>query len=244
MRVKATISYDGSKFLGFQRQKSSTNTVTQTIESALESIGIESKIRGSGRTDRGVHATGQVIDFLLPPFWQKKSLIELKSRLNSKLRYIKFLHIKEVDTLFHSQYGAKKRIYRYIIKLTPNTPFDIDYTSYYKIKDKNLLIKALNLFKGEHNFKFFKKEGSFTSSDTRVIYNVKVVFIKDYIVVYFIANGYLRSQVRMMVESAILVSNNKLTLKELKEQIDTIKRHTTSLAKPEGLYLAKVIYSP
>ena len=242
MRVKATISYDGSKFLGFQRQKSSTNTVTQTIESALESIGIESKIRGSGRTDRGVHATGQVIDFLLPPFWQKKSLIELKSRLNSKLRYIKFLYIKEVDTLFHSQYGAKKRIYRYIIKLTPNTPFDIDYTSYYKIKDKNLLIKALNLFKGEHNFKFFKKEGSFTSSDTRVIYNVKVVFIKDYIVVYFIANGYLRSQVRMMVESAILVSNNKLTLKELKEQIDTIKRHTTSLAKPEGLYLAKVIY--
>ncbi len=76
MRVKATISYDGSRFFGFQRQNGNEITIVETIENALKDLGIDSKIRGSGRTDRGVHATNQVID-LIPIFWQNKSLNEL-----------------------------------------------------------------------------------------------------------------------------------------------------------------------
>ncbi len=71
MRVKATIEYDGSKFYGFQRQKSRVDTITQRVEESLKKLNIVSDIRGSGRTDRGVHASNQVIDFEVPNFWPR-----------------------------------------------------------------------------------------------------------------------------------------------------------------------------
>ncbi len=242
MRVKAIISYDGSKFFGFQRQKQTNNTVVQNIESALNSLGIESKVIGSGRTDRGVHAKGQVIHFDLPIYWQNKSLNELKQRLNQKLKYTKFLYIKKIDKNFHAQYSAKVRVYRYLIKTTPLSVFEKDFVSYYKIDDINLFKKALLQYIGEHNFKYFKKEGSITSSDVREIYKIKVIKIKSYYAIYIYANGFLRSQVRMMIEGALKVERGQISLNNLKEQIDAKKRYFTTLAKPEGLYLFKVIY--
>ena len=242
MRVKATISYNGSKFYGFQRQKITTNTIVQTIEEALNSLGIESKVVGSGRTDRGVHATGQVIHFDIPEFWQKKSLTELKNRLNQKLEYIEFRYIKEIDKNFHAQYSAKTRVYRYIIKTKKPKLFEREFVSYYPIANIDKLKSALNLYIGKHNFKYFKKEGSLTSSDIREVYNTKVKELKSYIIIYFYANGYLRSQIRMMVEGALKVEQNKITLNQLNEQLNCQKRYFSTLAKPEGLYLFKVIY--
>ena len=86
MRVKAVIAYDGTHFKGFQKQTSTKQTITTATETALKSLGIQSEIRGSGRTDAGVHATGQIIDFELPPFW--RDLKKLKIELNRKLKYI------------------------------------------------------------------------------------------------------------------------------------------------------------
>ena len=242
MRVKATIAYDGSKFFGFQRQSQTNKTVVEHIENALKSIGINSKVVGSGRTDRGVHATGQVIHFDIPIYWQNKSLIELKNRLNQKLRYINFKYIKEVDENFHAQYSAKIRIYRYLIKTTQPNVFEKDFISYYKIDNIKLFKDALNLYIGEHNFKYFKKEGSITSSDIREIKKIKSKKVKNYYAIYIYANGYLRSQVRMMIEGALRVERGLITLNNLKEQIKGKKRYFTTLAKPEGLYLFKVIY--
>ena len=70
MRVKAVISYDGSAYQGFQKQTSTKLTITGAIEEALASLQINASIVGSGRTDAGVHATGQVIHFDLPEFWR------------------------------------------------------------------------------------------------------------------------------------------------------------------------------
>ncbi len=242
MRLKATISYDGSKFFGFQRQKDTSNTVSQTIENALFSLGIKEKIIGSGRTDSGVHATGQVIHFDIPLFWQKKSLNELKYRLNSKLKYIQFNYIKYVDSSFHAQYSAKKRVYRYILKTTTPNVFERDYVSYYKISNSSLFKKALNLYIGKHNFKNFKKQGSQTTSDVREIFKIEIKEIRDYIAIYIYANGFLRSQVRIMVEGAILVEQQKITIYQLKEQLKLENKYFTTLAKPQGLYLHKIYY--
>ena len=242
MRVKATIAYNGSKFYGFQRQKNISSTIVQTIEEALKSLGIESKVVGSGRTDRGVHAIGQVIHFDIPIFWQQKNLKELKYRLNQKLKYIEFKHIKEVDKTFHAQYSAKIRIYRYIIKTKKPKLFEKEFVSYYPIKDLNKLKSALKLYIGIHNFKLLKKEGSHTSSDVREVYNIKVKKINSYIIIYFYANGYLRSQIRMMVEGALRVEKNKISLQNLQEQINCQKCYFTTLANPEGLYLFKIVY--
>ncbi|MBL0721935.1 MAG: tRNA pseudouridine(38-40) synthase TruA, partial [Sulfurovum sp.] len=95
MNVKAVISYDGGFFSGFQKQNSTQQTVTTQIENALKSLNISSKIIGSGRTDAGVHATGQVINFTLPYYWS--DLYRLKEALNRKLHHIFIKRISEVD---------------------------------------------------------------------------------------------------------------------------------------------------
>jgi len=242
LKVKAVIAYDGTKFYGFQRQKNSKVTISETIENALNSLGINSKIIGSGRTDRGVHATGQVIHFTIPSFWQKKSLVELKNRLNQKLNYIEVTHLTEIEHNFHAQYSAKVRVYRYLIKTSKPTVFEKEFVSYYPIKDIKLFKEALNLYIGKHNFKNFKKEGSPTSSDEREVYKIKIKKVKNVYAIYIFANGYLRSQIRMMIEGALLVENKKLTIKQLKEQIKCQAKYFSTLAKPNGLYLHKIYY--
>ncbi len=242
MRIKATISYNGAMFLGFQRQKNCSNTVAQTFEKALKSVGIEGKIYGSGRTDRGVHATGQVIHFDIPSFWEKKGLESLKYQLNSKLSSIKIKYLKEVEPTFHAQYSATNRIYRYIIKLSEASVFEEEFVSTYELEHLELMEQALELYVGQHDFSFFKKEGSPTSSNIRTIRRVDTVKLKKYFIIYFHADGYLRSQVRMMVEGALKVSKGELTLKQLQRQIDVKERFFTTLAKPQGLYLHRVTY--
>jgi len=242
LKVKAIIEYDGSKFNGFQIQKHTSNTVVEHISKTLLSVGINSKIVGSGRTDKNVHASFQVIDFNIPTFWQQKNLIELKYQINKKLKYIQFKYITITNTNFHSQYSAKTRVYRYIIKTVKPKVFEKDYVSYYKIDNLELFATAINSFEGVHNFKYFKKEGSFTSSDIREIYKTKVIKLKDYIIVYFFANGYLRSQIRLMIAGAIEVENKKLTISQLKEQIDAKQRFISKPSCPSGLYLARVFY--
>ncbi len=242
MRVKAIIAYNGSKFQGFQRQKKTGNTVSQTLETALKSLGIENKITGSGRTDKGVHAIGQVVHFDLPYFWQQKSLKELKKRLNQKLQFIQIKHIKKIKSNFHAQYDAKTRVYRYLIKTAQPNVFEKEFVSYYKITNPALFKKALKLYIGTHNFQNFKKQGSPTSSDIRTISKIKLIKIKNFYAVYFFANGYLRSQIRIMIEGALKVQNGTLSLAQLKEQLKTSKKYFTTLAQPNGLYLTKVFY--
>ena len=104
-KVKAVIAYDGSVYLGFQKQKSTTKTVTHAIEEALNSLQIGSSIVASGRTDAGVHATGQIIHFDLPDFWS--DLNKLKTNLNRKLKDIEFKHISIVADDFHARFSAK-----------------------------------------------------------------------------------------------------------------------------------------
>jgi len=240
MRVKGVIEYDGSKFYGFQKQKNIKNTITQKIEESLKNLNIKSEIRGSGRTDRGVHASNQVIDFEVPLFWE--DLKKLQNSLNRGLKYIRFKKIIKVDENFHSRFSAKKRVYRYIFKTSKVSIFERDYISYYPKFNQELLIKALKNFEGEHNFKYFKKSGTTTHTDIRTIYKTAYKNYKDYHIIYFEANGFLRSQVRIMVEFAMGISLKKLTLQQQIEQLNLDKIYSTKLALPNGLYLARVLY--
>ena len=240
MRVKASIAYDGSYFKGFQKQKSTKQTITSEIESALRSVGIHDNIRGSGRTDAGVHATGQVIDFEVPEFW--KDLNKLKTALNRKLKHIAFKHLCFVDEDFHSRFSAKKRVYRYVFKTTQPSVFEQNYISYFPNFDTKKLQLALKAFEGEHDFSNFIKTGSITHTNVREIYKAHYKNYKGYHLIYFEANGFLRSQVRMMVAFAMQVAMEEKSLLELEEQLTLQKRHSTKLAPAEGLYLARIIY--
>jgi len=240
MRVKATIAYDGSYFKGFQKQKSTNQTITSQIEIALRSVAINNSIRGSGRTDAGVHATGQVIDFELPTFWQ--DLEKLKVVLNRKLNHIAFKKIVFVDNDFHARFSAKKRLYRYIFKTTTPSVFEQNYISYYPKFNENRLKEALSSFEGRHDFSNFIKTGTITHTNVREIYKSYYRNYKNYHFIYFEANGFLRSQVRIMVDFSMQVALEKESLKSLKEQLNLTKRHSTKLAPPEGLYLARISY--
>ena len=241
MRVKAVIAYNGTKFQGFQKQTSTRQTITTTIEEALESLGITSPLVGSGRTDASVHATGQVIHFDLPPYW--KDLDRLKSHLNGKLEDVYFKHISPSEQDFHARFSAKRRIYRYCIKSTEPTLFEKDFVSSLSLGSIVKLEEALACFVGEHDFSYFLKTGSETKNNIRQIYKAYHIQRGRYHYLYFEANGFLRAQVRMMIDFAIKVANEELTLAQLKEQLALKTIHSRGLAPPQGLYLSRVLYS-
>ncbi len=240
MRVKGVISYDGGYFRGFQRQKSTKDTVTTHIEDALKALNIKSEIRGSGRTDARVHASGQVIDFEIPHYWS--STQKLQREVNRKLKKIYIKHISIVDDSFHSRFCAKRRVYRYIFKTSKPSIFEENYISYYPQFDKDRLTNTLKRFEGVHNFEYFQKSGSIVHTTIREIYSTRYIQRGDYHYIYFEANGFLRSQVRMMIDALMLCTNRAISIEQIKEQIDHRVKHTQTLAPPEGLYLARVIY--
>jgi len=241
MRVKAVIAYDGSAFFGFQRQTSTPHTVTQSIEEALRTLQIDTVIVGSGRTDRYVHATAQVIHFDLPDFWT--DLAKLKQILNRRLTSIRFKHIQPVDNHFHARFSAKKRYYRYLFKTTRPSVFEEKYLSFYPGKfDPFRLHEALKYFEGEHDFRYFHKTGSPIHTTVRTIYQSRYYQYGDIHIMTFEANGFLRSQVRLMAESALQCARGKITLPMLRSQIGCEAQHITKPAPPQGLYLARIFY--
>jgi len=241
LKVKITISYDGSSFMGSQIQKSTTKTVMGVFQTTLLDLGITDTPIASGRTDRDVHATAQVLHVNLPAYWS--DLKRLKSRLNYQLP--KSLHvrdIREVDENFHARYSAKSRVYRYIISTDEPNPFETKYVCFVKRVDFKKLSKAIKLFEGEHNFKNFMKNGSDTKSSLREIYRAYAYKRGSKVILHFEANGYLRSQIRLMVGFLLAVSDEKLTEDQLLEQLTCKAVHFRKLASPNGLYLAKIRY--
>ncbi len=240
IRVKAVIAYDGSAYSGFQKQTRTKNTITQTIEKALKALHIHSPIIGSGRTDAGVHASGQVIHFDLPEYWT--DLKKLKLNLNRQLYDIHCKHISLVKPDFHARFSAKKRLYRYIFKTKRPSIFEQKYISYYASFDTTLLTEALKTFEGKHDFDFFRKTGTETHTSIREIYHTNYVQRGDYHFIYFCANGFLRSQVRIMVDAAMSCAQDKIDLVQVQEQLHCQFKYTSKLAPPEGLYLARILY--
>ncbi|MDD5203323.1 MAG: tRNA pseudouridine synthase A, partial [Sulfurimonas sp.] len=126
MRVALTLAYNGTSFLGSQTQSETSNTVLGKLESVLSLLGISSRAIASGRTDKGVHATGQVCHIDLPAFWS--DIQKLRDVLNQKLpKTIRVTKINAVDPAFHARYSAKKRVYRYIIKQAESNPFEEEF---------------------------------------------------------------------------------------------------------------------
>ena len=113
---------------------------------------------------------------------------------------------------------------------------------YYPDLNIDIMQNAIQLFKGEHDFEYFCKMGSDVNSYIRIIYNTKVIKYKNYVIIKFIGNGFLRSQIRMMTQFLIDISDNKLSIKDLKNQLNKTKKISTKLAIPNGLYFEKVWY--
>jgi tRNA pseudouridine38-40 synthase len=243
MRIKLEFSYDGSLFDGFQIQTNDTHvlSVAGAITKVLKALNITSDLVGSGRTDKDVHATNQVAHLDLPPFW--KDLKKLKTALNTSLHpHIHIKNITHINDDFHARFDAKKRLYRYFCYEGEFQPFYAPYALHVKYIDVQKLNQILQLFTGEHDFTYFKKEGSPTTHNRRIIFKARAYRYKNFIVISLLGNGFLRSQVRMMISACLKVLEGKISLEQLQEQLDLKKVYTRSLVSANGLYLSKIFY--
>jgi tRNA pseudouridine38-40 synthase len=240
MNLKFTLAYDGSLYQGSQKQPNG-KTIEDKLLFAFRKINIETNIVLSGRTDKEVHATGQVFNCLVPDFWQ--DFFKLKEILNRNLpSSIKILKISKVKDDFHSRFHAKKRDYRYIITSKPTTPFNDKFITYVENVDEELIKKAIKEFIGVYDFKYFHKTGSDKDITTREIYNTVFYKYKDIFVFKFTANSYLRSQIRLMVGFLLAINDKKLTIEDLKKQLRLEKRIFKMPVIANGLYLTKIKY--
>ena len=240
MNLKFTLAYDGSLFQGSQKQPNGL-TVEDKLLKAFKKINIETNIVLSGRTDKEVHATGQVFNCIVPDFWS--DFFKLKEVLNRNLpTSIKILKISKVKDDFHSRFHAKKRDYRYIITSKPTTPFNDKFITYVPFVDEELLKLAIKEFIGVYDFKYFHKTGSDKDITVREIYNTNFYKYKDIYVFKFTANSYLRSQIRLMVGFLLAINDKKLTIEDLKKQLRLEKNIFKTPVKANGLYLAKIKY--
>ena len=236
MNLKFVISYDGSLYQGSQKQPNG-QTVEDKLLKAFKKINIETNIVLSGRTDKEVHATGQVFNCFVPDFWE--DFFKLKEVLNRNLpSSIKILYISKVKDDFHSRFHAKKRVYRYLITSKQTNPFNTKFITYVKNIDEELLKK----FIGVYDFKYFHKTGSDKDITVREIFDATFYKYKDIYVFRFEANSYLRSQIRLMVGFLIAINNKKLTIDDLKAQLRVEKNIFKTPIIPNGLYLAKIKY--
>jgi len=242
MKIKLIISYNGSSYEGSQVQKHTQNTVMGKIYEALENLNIHTKLHASGRTDSGVHAFKQVLHFEIPPFW--KDIKKLRTHLQNQLP--SSIHIRSLslaDEAFHARYSAKRRTYRYILSNETPNPFEVDFISFIKINlHVETLEEAIKVFEGTHDFNMFKKNGGADGSTIRTIFKTRVYIRKNKTILYFEANGFLRSQIRLMVAFLLKINNNELSINDLKQQLQCKKNYKIKPAPPNGLYLSNIIY--
>ena len=240
MHYLMSISYDGSKFYGFQRLKN-YDTVQKKLEEALSLINKkEVTIKGAGRTDRGVHALDQKATFDLDIAINPKSL---QKALNSLIEpYIYVTNIIEVNNDFHARFNTLQKEYIYKINLGEYNPLLVNYTYFpnYKLDIKSMK-KCAKLFLGVHNFQNFVS-GSRNNFEC-IIYNINFKIKDNILEIKFIGKSFYRYMVRNLVGAMLDVSRGKASLQDVKEALANpliSKRFTTAI--PNGLYLNKIYY--
>jgi len=234
MKYMMVISYDGSKFYGFQRQKNVRN-VQGYLEKILSKVLDENIIiKGAGRTDRGVHAKYQVVHFET-----NKKILNSKNKLNKRLVDLKVKKIKKVDNNFHARHSVKNKTYLYKIDLSKKR----DENYYGIVKNKlviNKMREASKLFLGTHDFRNFVAGERLNYIST--ILDIKIYKFNNVIYFKFKGIGFYRYMIRNLVGALLEVGKNKISGKILKDMLElkTEKRLPTS--SPNGLYLLKINY--
>lgn len=248
MRFVLVVSYDGTKYAGWQRQKNAVS-VQEILETAIETaLGKQVKITGSGRTDAGVHAIGQTChfdgDFTVPP----EKLPDCINRfLPNDIRVLKGFSVKDT---FDCNRSAKRKTYRYSLY---ESAWELPLKSRYAVRVDSLpsvsvLQDYAKLFVGEHDFKAFCASGSAVKTTVRTVYEVRVEEERTDgargVNIYVTGNGFLYNMVRTMVGELLELANGKRTQESLLLAYQTGQRELLGKTMPaKGLTLMRVEYN-
>ncbi len=242
---KIIIEYDGTNFFGWQKQPDK-KTVQGEIEKALSLILNQTiKITGSGRTDAGVHAVGQVANFhadtnILPQ--------KIKAALNSLIKdpvVIRDCHL--VADSFHARYNTVSKEYHYFI-LNRQDPCAIERMYQWHIRsvlDIEAMTRCCHAITGIFDFKSFENTGSPRSSSIRQVFFSNISQLDHQRLVFKIcASGFLKYMVRNLMGTIVLAGLNKISIDEFIQILKVKDRSLAGQTAPaHGLFLKKVNYS-
>ncbi len=243
MTIKLTICYDGTNYAGWQIQKNRIS-VQEVLQSAIKQItGEDVKVVGSGRTDAGVHAKGQVASF------ETNSTIPAENfykALNTVLPDdVKVLNSQAVDCNFNARKCAKQKTYEYHLYLSDvQNPLKERYA--HKIQgelDVDKMISASKVLLGKHDFVAFSATGSSVKTTVREIYRINIDKSGQDLVISVTGNGFLYNMVRIIVGTLIKVGKGDMDETALKDMLLSGKRSQGVATMPaKALCLKEVIY--
>jgi tRNA pseudouridine38-40 synthase len=238
---KIVIQYDGTNYAGWQEQENA-NTVQETIKNSINTILREDvNLIGSGRTDAGVHAFGQVANFKTR---QKLDIYKFQHSLNSVLpNDISIRKTDSVEESFHSRFDAKKRSYLYFISRI-KSPFFRPYSHQYKgVIDVDFLNSLSTFFIGENDFTSFSKKNTETKNKSCIVYQAHWRKTNDLFVFLIQSNRFLHGMVRTITGTLLRAMKKNLSEDYINEVFSKKDREAAAEAvTAKGLFLYKVSY--
>ena len=245
VRYKAIIAYDGTNFNGFQRQPEG-RTVQEEVEKTLSKMASRRiEIHGSGRTDAGVHALGQVIHFDFP---HERPLEKMRFGMDTQTPDdVAVKAVEKVADDFHARYLVKEKTYEFKVDIgKPRSPFRRFYASYFPYAiDIAKIQRALPDLLGTHDFTSFCAAGSSVEDKTRTIYEARLDVNEagDELTFTFRGDGFLYKMIRILVGTLLKIGNDRMPEDCIPEIIAGKNRDLAGpTAHPEGLYLKEVRY--
>ena len=239
VRYRATVEYDGTDFAGFQLQPG-RRTVQGVLETALAHLsgGARLPVDGAGRTDAGVHATGQVIAF---SYAGHLTTAELTESLNGMLPPdVALRDLRRVARDFHPRYAARYREYRYTVWNGPRSPLRERVAFRVRNRlDTEAMARAAQAFIGEHDFSAF---GGADPQPVRTVFAVRVRREGHLVTIDIRANAFLRGMVRRMVAALIAVGKGRIEETAIAAALAERRPPLAGAAAPaRGLCLTRVV---
>lgn len=240
-----SIEYDGGRYSGWQRQGNTANTIEQKLSSCLMAMCNTDEfieLHGSGRTDTGVHARGQIANV-----WLGTDLSpgDIKTYLNRYLpEDIRIKEVKIVTDDFHARLSAKKKTYSYTIDVGDKADVFLRRFSWH-LEDEldiKLMNKAVSCLVGQHDFRSLSDMKTKKSS-VRTIYSINLSRKSDMITIEYTGDGFLYHMVRKITALLVEVGAGRLELDEINNILDKRNRQAFKLLAPaKGLCLEEVFY--
>lgn len=242
MRIKLTVAYDGTNYYGFQHQNDAINIEDVILQAIKKIDGSVEKIYGSGRTDRFVHAKGQVIHFdTNKDILEYKWVLAINTFLPDDINVLKCEYVSDD---FHARYSALKKEYRYYIRHKSYDIFYRNYAEYIPNIDLEKLKVNIKKLEGKHDFRGFCSAKIAKEKPTiKEIFTAEVIEHDEFLELVFIGDGFLKYQIRTMVGTLIDIATGKKDESIIEEIFETKNpEKTTRVLTGAGLYLISVTY--
>lgn len=242
--IRLLIQYEGTRYQGWQRQESSENTIQGRLEKLLSQMcGEKIELQGSGRTDAGVHAMGQVANFHTESTMSSE---EMLSYINTYLpQDIAVTAVAEAAERFHSRLNAAGKCYQYRVwnSLVPDVFLRRYALEYPRSLDVEAMRRAASQLLGEHDFKSFTSTKKGKKSTVRRIDSIEIVQEGKLLTFIFKGNGFLYHMVRILMGTLLEVGEGKRSPDSMAELIAAKNREEAGpLVPAKGLTLQEVYY--